>query len=126
MTEEARPDQSPQPDQLKPGGGRFASQYANVVVEWDTRKALDTVLRIHDSLSTRDGKSIPLHPEEVANMLQLEAFLVGAKKMALRRCLCNTVYCRSPEKDKPCVIDVKEAQKDVGLIAKCKWRGREL
>ena len=120
MTEEV------QPDQLPPGGGRFASNYANVTVEWDTRKALDCVLRIHDALTTRNGQSIPLHPEEIAHINQLEHFLAQTKKLALRRCLCNKVYCRSPKKDLPCVIDAREAMKDPGLITNCRYRGKEL
>jgi hypothetical protein len=120
-----QPDQLQQKD-LPPGGGRFASKYANVTVEWDTRKALDVVLRIHDALSTRKGQSIPLHPEEVANLLQLEEFISKAKRFALRRCLCNTVYCRSPEKDSPCVVDPEKAMADPDLILTCKWRGRHL
>lgn len=111
---------------LPPGGGRYKSGYANVTVEWDTRQALDVVLRIHDALSTRNGQSIPLHPEEVSNILQLEEFLSKAKRFALRRCLCNTVYCRSPEKDKPCIIDPHEAMNNPGLIMHCKYRGKVL
>jgi hypothetical protein len=114
-------------DQADLTSGKNREQHGNAfVLEWDIRAALETVLRIHDALTTRKGRSIPMHPEEVANMLRLEDFLTKAKKYALRRCLCNRVYCRSPEKDKPCILDPEEVMADPSLVPNCKFRGAPL
>jgi len=97
-----------------------------IQVNWNIRDVFEIVFRINDAFIGRKGQPIPLSPREIADILELRKFFDQSIKYVYRRCLCNTVYCRNPEKDKPCVLDPEEMIKDNTLIFSCRWRGKKL
>lgn len=97
-----------------------------IEIEWNIREIFETILRTNDALVGRNGVPIPLSPEEVAGLLRLKHFIDKSLNHALRRCVCNKVYCRLPDKMKPCIFDPEELILDKSIVYTCKWRGKRL